>query len=61
MGDVTIDQLGALRRCGFDSFAPEAPLSDAEAETALLRWKEVYQTAADGRAPIWALRHGLAR
>ena len=61
VGDVNIDQLGVLRRCGFDSFAPEAPLSDAEAETALLRWKEVYQTAADGRAPIWALRHGLAR
>ena len=61
VGDIGIDDLPQLRRCGFDSFAPEAPLSDAEAETALLRWKEVYQTAADGRAPIWALRHGLAR
>ena len=66
VGDITVDQLGALRRCGFDSFAPEAPLNDADAEAALARWGEVYQPAADSlgadaRAPIWALRHGQAR
>ena len=63
VGDITVDQLSALRRCGFDSFAPDAQLSDADAAAALARWSDVYQPAADGlgtdgRLPIWALRHG---
>ncbi|MCP5401188.1 MAG: DUF934 domain-containing protein [Novosphingobium sp.] len=58
VGDVLIDQLAAMRRCGFDSFAPEAPLDPADAEAALARWPDVYQSAADARAPIWAKRHG---
>ena len=57
-GDVLVDQLGLMRRCGFDSFAPAAPLDAADAEVALSRWADVYQAAADGRAPIWKKRHG---
>lgn len=57
-GDVLVDQIAFMRRCGFDSFAPEAPLDPADTETALARWKHVYQHAADDRAPIWSKRHG---
>ena len=47
-----------MRRCGFDAFAPEAPLDPAAVERALARYGAVYQKAADGRVPAWALRHG---
>ena len=57
VGDVLIDQLAAMRRCGFDSFAPDAPLDPADADAAFNRWPEVYQPAVDGRVPIWAKRH----
>ena len=58
VGEVLVDQLAALRRCGFDAFEPERPLDPADAEAALARWEHAYQPAADGRAPIWKLRHG---
>ena len=58
VGDVLVDQLPALRRCGFDSFAPQEALDPADAEAALNRWADVYQATADGRAPIWKKRHG---
>lgn len=58
VGDVLVDQLAFLRRCGFDAFAPEVPLDPADAERAFARWGEVYQPTTDGRAPIWELRHG---
>ena len=57
-GDVLVDQLGLMRRCGFDSFAPQAPLDPADAEAALSRWADVYQATGDGREPIWQKRHG---
>ncbi len=60
VGDVLVDQIGFLRRCGFDSFDADQPLDPADAEAALARWPEVYQPSADGRAPIWARRHGEA-
>jgi uncharacterized protein (DUF934 family) len=57
-GDVLVDQVPFMRRCGFDSFAPEAGI-DAEAlERALTRYDHVYQRAADKAVPVWALRHG---
>lgn len=59
VGDVLVDQLAYLRRCGFDAFAPEVPLDPVDAENALGRYAEVYQPTTDGRAPIWARRHGL--
>ncbi|MEH3159241.1 MAG: DUF934 domain-containing protein [Sphingomonas taxi] len=57
-GDVLVDQLPLMRRCGFDSFAPQAPI-DAEALTrALDRYDYRYQAAADPAVPVWKLRHG---
>ena len=58
VGDVLVDQLAALRRSGFDSFAPEVGFDPADAEAALARWGDVYQAAADGHTPIWDKRHG---
>lgn len=60
VGDVLVDQIGFLRRCGFDAFEPDQPLDCADAEAAFARWPEVYQPAADGRTPIWTLRHGAS-
>lgn len=57
VGDVLPDQLPLMRRCGFDSFAPRAPIDPAVLETTLARYPDVYQKTVDGRAPIWALRH----
>ncbi len=57
IGAVFVDQLGHLRRCGFDSFAPDHAINPADAEAAFDRWPAVYQAAADARQPIWALRH----
>lgn len=57
-GDVLVDQLGHMRRCGFDSFAPASPLDPTDAKAALERWTDVYQATADGRAAIWQKRHG---
>ena len=57
-GDVLVDQLLFMRRCGFDSFAPQKPLDPAAVDRALNRFDLVYQAAADGRLPVWKLRHG---
>jgi len=57
VGEVTVDMLSHMRRCGFDAFAPEQPLNPADAEAAFDRWADVYQATADGRQPIWAKRH----
>jgi uncharacterized protein (DUF934 family) len=60
VGAVFVDQLGHLRRCGFDSFASEHALDPIDAENAFNRWPDVYQATSDGRQPIWAKRHGTA-
>ncbi|NJS14429.1 MAG: DUF934 domain-containing protein [Sphingopyxis sp.] len=57
-GDVLVDQIAFLQRCGFDSFTPEKPLNPADVEAALARFPHAYQRAADGAVPIWKLRHG---
>jgi uncharacterized protein (DUF934 family) len=57
VGDLVIDMLSHLKRCGFDAFAPEHPLNPDDAQAAFDRWDNVYQATADGRRPIWALRH----
>ena len=57
-GDVLVDLVFFMRRCGFDSFAPDKPIDRADAEAALSRFPHVYQHAADDRVPIWKLRHG---
>lgn len=57
-GDVLVDQIPLMRRCGFDSFAPEAPVDAATLEASLARYEHVYQAAADSAVPVWKLRHG---
>ena len=57
-GDVLVDQLFFMRRCGFDSFAPAAPLDENVVARVLARYDHVYQPAADKRVPVWTLRHG---
>lgn len=56
-GDVLVDLLFFMRRCGFDSFAPDVALNPADVDIALSHYPHVYQDAADGATPIWALRH----
>lgn len=57
VGDVLLDQLSHMRRCGFDSFAPAQPIDRAAADKAIATWPEVYQKTVDGRPAIWAKRH----
>jgi uncharacterized protein (DUF934 family) len=57
-GDVLVDQLGFMRRVGFDSFAPNAPLNPAVVQATLDRYPYVYMKSSDGKPPVWALRHG---
>ena len=56
-GDVLVDLVFFMRRCGFDSFAPNVPFNDADVQAALTRYPYVYQAAADEAVPIWRLRH----
>ncbi|APE26987.1 DUF934 domain-containing protein [Aurantiacibacter gangjinensis] len=58
VGDVLVDQIAFMRRCGFDAFAPERPLDEADVEAELARFPHAYQSAADDAVPIWRLRHG---
>lgn len=57
-GDVLVDQIAFMRRCGFDAFHADAELDVAAVERALDRYPQVYQDAADARPAIWKLRHG---
>lgn len=57
VGDVLVDLVFFMRRCGFDSFAPNVPFDPADVEAALERYPYVYQDAATGEVPIWKLRH----
>lgn len=57
-GDVLVDLVPFMRRCGFDSFAPDTPLDPAVVEASLARYAFVYQQAADEAVPVWKLRHG---
>lgn len=56
-GDVLLDQIAFMRRCGFDSFAPAEPIDAEKAKAAMERWPHEYQKAADQVPPIWAKRH----
>jgi uncharacterized protein (DUF934 family) len=57
-GDVLVDLIFFMQRSGFDSFAPNKPFDPQDAQNALSRYPNVYQSAADDRVPIWKLRHG---
>ena len=57
VGDVLVDQLAYMRRCGFDAFEPDQQLYKDDVQAAFDRWPDVYQDAADDRTPIWTKRH----
>ncbi|VWX57593.1 DUF934 domain-containing protein [Sphingorhabdus sp. 109] len=57
-GDVLLDQVSHMRRCGFDAFAPDSPINPALMKEAISRYDHVYQATSDQRTPIWRLRHG---
>ena len=57
-GDVLVDQVAFMTRCGFNSFAPDVPLDPIVVERALSTFADVYQSAADAATPVWKLRHG---
>ena len=57
VGDVLVDQLAYMRRCGFDAFEPDKQFDRDDVTAALERWPGVYQQAADDRTPIWSKRH----
>ena len=57
-GDVLVDQIPFMRRCGFDSFAPETEVDGATLDRALARYHDHYQSAADAAVPVWKKRHG---
>ncbi len=57
VGDVLVDQVAYMRRCGFDAFEPDAALDSSDLAAVLDRWPEVYQPTGDGRQPIWSKRH----
>ena len=57
-GDVLVDQIPFMRRCGFDSFHPEAPIDPDTLRRSLDRYDHHYQKAADAAVPVWKLRHG---
>jgi len=57
-GDVLVDQIDHMRRCGFDGFAPYTAIDPTVLEASLSRYQYRYQTAADGAVPVWKLRHG---
>jgi len=56
-GDVLVDLVWFMRRCGFDSFAPDVSIDPVVLEACLNRYPHVYQHAADDAVPIWQLRH----
>lgn len=58
VGDVTVDQLVFLARCGFSSVAPAGGLDVVVAKQTLGRFVDVYQRAADGSVPAWERRLG---
>ena len=57
VGDVLVDQLAYMRRCGFDAFEPDQQFDMDDVKAAFERWPEVYQNAADDCTPIWTKRH----
>lgn len=57
-GDVLADQVPFMKRCGFSSFAPNAPLDEGVVERLSTIFPNAYQGAADAAVPVWKLRHG---
>ncbi|SOB87585.1 Uncharacterized conserved protein, DUF934 family [Sphingomonas guangdongensis] len=57
-GDVLVDQVPHMIRCGFNSFAPEAAIDPEVLKRSVERYAAVYQRGADAAEPVWRRRHG---
>lgn len=57
-GDILVDQINPLRRCGFDAILSEAEIDREVLAKLSALYNDVYQKTVDGRAPVWARRHG---
>lgn len=60
LGEVLVDQLCDLRRCGFDALVPRQDQDPQACLRALQGFSFVYQSAADGRPNAWQLRRKAA-
>ena len=58
VGDVIRDLAKDMVRCGFDAFEPADGSTPEQWGAAALRFRHVYQSAADGRAPAYRERMG---
>ena len=58
VGEVLRDLAKDMLRCGFDSFEPADGSTLEQWGAAALRFRHVYQSAADGRAPAFRERAG---
>jgi uncharacterized protein (DUF934 family) len=56
IGDVLVDQLHFMRRCGIDTLELHPSVQIDTAKRALARFQDVYQTASDGRKAVWQKR-----
>jgi uncharacterized protein (DUF934 family) len=56
IGDALRDQAREMVRCGFDTFVPSDGSSAEDWAAAAGRYRHVYQTAADRRAPAFVER-----
>jgi uncharacterized protein (DUF934 family) len=56
IGDVLVDQLHFMRRCGIDTLELHPSVNVETAKRALDRFKDVYQAASDGRTAVWQKR-----
>lgn len=55
-GDILVDQINPLRRCGFDAILSEAEIDRDVLARLQALYADVYQKTVDGRAPVWARR-----
>lgn len=56
IGDVLLDQLHFMERCGFDSFAVRADKDIQEALTGFETFRHSYQSANDNPSPLFRKR-----
>ncbi|MEM8798612.1 MAG: DUF934 domain-containing protein [Pseudomonadota bacterium] len=56
VGDILVDQVGFMVRCGFDSMVLAPGVSDGAVARAVERYSLVYQSASDERLPVHKLR-----
>ncbi|USE39476.1 DUF934 domain-containing protein [Endozoicomonas sp. SCSIO W0465] len=59
IGDILVDQIYYLRRCGFSSFRLREDQNPDHALAALQTFSADYQATADKLSPVYRLRHQL--